>query len=393
MILVTLPKPKLHRPMFNVVFVYFPLTIISSITGNNTGFSVVNGSNSRRQSNIPRIGDNESTCSLQGRLRRDYSPKSIRRNRAIDRLPLYLNGEESPGALEQPDSLNSACCGISSNTSSVYKEKNQLDCIQKKPLAMVRPRQILSSIASSCDDYERFRGCIESETSRRAGGLRESLSLDPFPNHLRRRVECSKLPKLRHRSACSLDAAGTKTSREPLFHEDINIDGNRTRIINNDFKHHRTLHNNELTKQPCEKIATTTCSTQKSIFAKRSSNDCNGSIGTEDPNSPLLQRQGSLNNPHDEILIHKKRWRSLETIGGLVDNNAYFGHDGVGGGGGNKKVLNRNSIRSWLFGLFQGSGFRSNDASLRKDGVGILQTGGVRGFTELPPAPEQESIV
>lgn len=272
----------------SVFFKYFPLTIISSIAGNNAGFSVVNGNNSRRQSNIPRIGDNESTCSLQGRLRRDCSPKSIPRYRAIDRLPLYLNGEEFRHPPEQHESLNSTYCAISGNISSVYKEKIHLECIQKKPLAMVRPRQILSSIASSCDDCERIRGCMESETSRRTGGLRASLSLDPFPNQLRHRVECSNPPKLRHRSACSLDAAITKTSREPLSHEDINIDGNCTRIINNDFKHHRALRNNELTKKPCENHGTTTCSTQKSIFAKRLDNNCNGSIGTEDPNCPLF---------------------------------------------------------------------------------------------------------
>lgn len=75
--------------------------MMCSIAGNNTLYSIVNGNgiNSRRQSNIPRIADNKSTCSLQGHMQRD-SVKSVPRNKAIDRLPLYLN------ALEQPESMN-----------------------------------------------------------------------------------------------------------------------------------------------------------------------------------------------------------------------------------------------------------------------------------------------
>lgn len=336
-------------------------------------------------------------------MQRDYSPKSIPRNRAIERLPLYLNGEETRCALEQPDSLNSTGCGGGGGGggNTLSTNKDHMECAQKKPLAMVRPRQILSSIVSSSDDYQRFRGCIDFDTSRRASGLRESISLDPFPNQLRRRLDCKKLQKLklRNRSVCSLDAGIAIISRDPQYRDDIRIDSSRNRLANNDVVHHRALCNTESTstnvlEQHSETNTTTACTINKTnVPAKHLNNNCNGSIGTEDPNCPLLHRQGSLNSPHDEILLHHKRWRSLETIGGLVDTDvANISRDGSRSGG-NKKVLSRNSIRSWLFGLFQGNGFRSNDASLRKVGVGIMQTGGVRGFTELPPAPEHESIV
>lgn len=340
-------------------------------------------------------------------MQRDYSPKSIPRNRVIERLPLYLNGEEFQSALEQPDSLNSTSCsggGGSGNTMSMNKD--QLEFAQKKPLAMVRPRQILSSIISSSDDYQRFHGCIDFGRSRSTTGLRESLSLDPFPNQLRRRLDYRKLAKikLRNRSVCSLDAGVAIISSDPRYREDI-IDRSQHRLTNNDFIYHRALCNTASTdtnarEQLSKNNTFTICTTNKTnISAKHLNNNCNGSIGTEDPNCPLLHRQGSLNSPHDEILLHHKRWRSLETIGDLVDIDApNIGHNGGDGGGGggdgvNKKTISRNSIRSWLFGLFHGNGFRSNDASLRKVGVGIMQTGGVRGFTELPSAPEHESIV
>lgn len=382
--------------------------MICFIAGNNTGYSIVNGNgngnNSRRQSNIPRFGDNESTCSLQGCMQRDYSPKSIPRNRAIERLPLYLNGEEFQSALEQPDSLNStSCSGGGGAENAMSTNKDQLECAQKKPLAKVRPRQILSSIKSSLDDYQSFHGCIDFERSRSISGLRESLSLDPFPNQLRRRLDYRKLAKLklRNRSVCSLDAGVAIISSDPRYREDI-IDRSRNRLTNNEFIYQRAICNTALTdtktrEQLSKNNLFTICTTNKTnISAKHLNNNCNGSIGIEDPNCPLLHRQGSLNSPHDEILLHHKRWRSLETVGGLVDTDAMnIDHDagGGGGGGGDKKVLTRNSIRSWLFGLFHGNGFRSNDASLRKVGVGIMQAGGVRGFTELPSAPEHESIV
>lgn len=352
-----------------------------SIAGNNTLYSIVNGNgiNSRRQSNIPRIADNESTCSLQGLMQRD-SVKSVPRNKAIDRLPLYLN------ALEQPESMNKNY-NAAGNLPS--KKKEQLESTQKKPLAMVRPRQILSTNILTSGDNQCFRSCTDFESSTRFNVLRESISLDPFPNQLRRRLDCKKLLKLksRNRSACSLDAcvAIISPDRDQNYREDNIIDGTRNRLCV------ERCYTNVIEQLNENRISATSTSNNMNISAKHLNNNCNSPTGTDDVNCPLLQRQGSLNNPHDDILLHHKRWRSLETIGGLADADvANIGHDNCGG---NKKALSRNSIRSWLFGLFQGSGFRSNDASLRKVGTGIMQTSGVRGFTELPPATEHESIV
>lgn len=73
-------------------------------------------------------------------------------------------------------------------------------------------------------------------------------------------------------------------------------------------------------------------------------------------------------------LASAKRWKSLDQVPG----------DNIPPGlGQNKKLLERGSIRSWLFGLFNRNGLRTSDASLRK---GIHS-----GYTDLQA--EKESIV
>lgn len=228
----------------------------------------------------------------------------------MDRAPLYLS-EDSQKAIEAPDSD-----------------------FTRKPLAMVRPRQILCSLSGS-DDYARFfdQPCCN---------LRESRSLDPFPSQLRRRTEIIKLPAL----------LGKRSSRS--------LDGGGVAMISSNPN--------------CE------VETSKKDFFKHLNNNCNGSIGIDDPHCPLIFRQGSLNSPHDENLLQIKRWRSLETVAADDDVQS-------------KKSFNRGSIKSWLVGIFQGNGLRSSNASLRK--VGVMQSGvrGLPGFGELPTAPEHESIV
>lgn len=312
-------------------------------------------------------------------MQRGCSSKSVGRNKAIDRLPLYLN------ELDPPESLNE-CYTATGNISS--KNKDHLECTQKKPLAMVRPRQILSSDISPARDYQCFRSCIDFESGPSVNGLRQSISLDPFPNQLRRRIDCKKLLKLklRNRSVCSLDAGVAIISRDQYYQEDNIIDVSPNRFCNAERSNA-----NVMDQLSDNYISATSASNNINTSGKHLNNNFNSQTGTEDVNCPLLHRQGSLKNPHDEVLLHHKRWRSLETIGGLVDADvAKTGQDNCGG---NKKTLSRNSIRSWLFGLFQGTSFRSNDASLRKVGASIMQTGGVRGFTELPTASEHESIV
>lgn len=264
--------------------------------------------------------DGESTYSLQGSVHAQReSPRPSQRK--LDRAPLYLP-DDSRAPVEQPD-------------------MEQLEFI-RKPLAMVRPspRQILSSIVSSGDEYSRFDGL-----DLDCHNLRESRSLDPFPTQLRRRTDIVKMPSIiGKRSSRSLDGG-----RVAMISNNPNCGGNDNPSKKNSYKH---LNNN-----------------------------CNGSIGIDDAHCPLIVRQGSLNSPHDDSLLQQtKRWRSLETV--AVDDDLQ-----------SKKSLNRGSIKSWLVGIFQGNGLRSSNASLRK--VGVMQSGvrGLTGFGELPTAPEHESIV
>lgn len=290
------------------------------------------GFGSRRQSLIPR-GDIESTYSLQGSMhtQRD-SPRPS--HRKYDRAPLFINHD-------------------SNSTWDHMSEAEQLEFI-RKPLAMVRPRQILSSSANTSDDHSRIRDL--------QSNLRECKSLDPFPSsQLRKRTESIKLPiKMAKQSSRSLDGGGGVS----MISYDPNFISDRNRLITSNDPNG----GNEIIPK------------KDRLSYKHLNNNCNGSIGAEDPNCPLLFRQASLNSPHDDSMLLAKRWRSLETVGG----DEYLE---------TKKTPNNGSIKQWLVGIFNGNGFRSSNASLRK--VGAMQSGvrGLPGFGELPSAPEHESIV
>lgn len=306
---------------------------------------------SRRESTIPRFMDGDSMNSLHlhgsGQHEREYSPKSSQRN---DRIPLPLSGEDSQLTLEQPDSIN--------GDQNLNSEGSL-----KKPLAMVRPHRILTSIkSSSSDDYNIFHsrpsidGC--------AGNLRESRSLEPFPSLLRRRGDYVKLAtlKMSKTSSRSLDAGVAMISYNPSYYGLADLFPN---VMENDWGRCSDTIVNTKKKKPTYKYI---------------NNNCNGSIMTEDPNCPLLFR-GSLNTnqiANNETIKCPKRWRSLET----VDNETKT-----------KKELPRGTIRSWLFGLFQGSGIRASDVSLRKVNAMQSSVKGMPAFCDLPPAPENESMV
>lgn len=205
--------------------------------------------------------------------------------------------------------------------------------LSRKPLAMVRPRQILSSLKSN----EEFSTLRDPNSN-----LRESKSLDRFPSQLRKRQDNVKIPiKMEKLSSRSLDCG--------------------VAMIVNDYPN----------VEP--KLS-------RKISSKHLNNNCNGSIALEDPKCPLLLRQGSLNSPHDDSMLQTKRWRSLETVGGDEDVE-------------NKKSFTRNSIKSWLVGFFQSNGLRSSNSSLRKVGVVQNTVKELAGFSELPSSPENESIV
>lgn len=70
---------------------------------------------------------------------------------------------------------------------------------------------------------------------------------------------------------------------------------------------------------------------------------------TEGPNGERVMGNGAL---VCDPLLDTKRWHSLEDMP-LQNENS-------------KKIITRSSLRAWLFGLFNNSGYRNSDASLRK---------------------------
>lgn len=268
------------------------------------------GTGSRRQSSVPRP-EAESTYSLQGSLHAQKgSPRPS--HRKLDRSPLYLN-----------NGSNNVLC---------QSDLDQFE-LNRKPLAMVRPRQILSSLKSN----EELPSLRDPNSN-----LRESKSLDRFPSQLRKRHDPKVQTKMEKLSSRSLDCGVSM-----IVSDETNFEPKLSRKIS----------------------------------SKHLNNNCNGSIAMEDPKCPLLLRQGSLNSPHDDTMLQQtKRWRSLETIGGDEDVE-------------NKKSFTRNSIKSWLVGFFQSNGLRSSNSSLRKVGVVQNTVKELAGFSELPSSPENESIV
>lgn len=262
----------------------------------------------------------ESTYSLQGSYigARD-SPKPV--NRRIERIPLYLN-EDSHTTLENPEAEN----------------PEQNDTNDKRPLAVVRPRHILRSIASS-DEYSQF--------TNSSNLIRHSRSLDPFPSIIRRRSENTKLlqPKNKKKDlAASLEHGFSNISSHP-----------------SGISEHKT--NNK-----------------EDDMYKYPNNNCNGSIGNDDPdNSPLIRQTSVTNNDAEDVPFLTKRWRSLEEI--ALDEETS-----------SKTSITKRSLKSWLAGILHGNGFKSSDASLRKVNP-IQPSTGLLTFNEIQANVQKESIV
>lgn len=258
----------------------------------------------------------ESTYSLQGSFigPRDSPRPSQRRT---ERTPLYLN-EESRATMETPEH---------------EMNDSTTDLVEKRPLAIVRPRHQLRSIASS-DEYSRFLNMD--------GHLRESRSLDPFPCQLRKRNESVKFnDKVKKKSSISLEQGVSFINAHP--------GGNA----------------NDQTPIDLYKYA---------------NNNCNGSIGIDDANCPLLLRQTSL-TAADADDIHTafltKKWRSCEAVG-MEDENC-------------SASLPKGSLKSWLLGLLHG-GFKSSNASLKRVNA-IQSVKDVPVFSEIKAGTQKESVV
>ncbi|CAH1099339.1 unnamed protein product [Psylliodes chrysocephalus] len=204
-----------------------------------------------------------------------------------------------------------------------------------------RPRRVLSSIASSCDEHQRSQGMLNR--------IRESKSLDPLPFF-----------------------KGNKPSEL------------MERFLNGERKSTRSL-------ESCEKCG------EIQIIAlpedKMTNNNFpNGNLFPqenvhhymEDVQAPLLnavqqniasirRRGGSAVDDLPESEFSKK-WRSLEAVstscGQLSDVPS-------------KKSVSKSALKSWLVSLFSGSGFKSSSTSLRK--------GNLNEYNNLQV--EKESIV
>lgn len=290
---------------------------------------------------------------------------------------MYLNGENSRTTVGLSESqTNNIICKISDDELNNQHQLDHLDCFGKKPLAMVRPRRILRS----SNNVNHFLSTIDLNYNL-AGRLRECRSLDWIPNRLRNRNDMKRqhISKLKDQSTCSLDAGVAMINHDPipfslncLQNNHFELDSNRMNIgirrnDSNISAIAATTTNNSITNRNNSKL-----------HYKLLNNNCNRA---EEAQCPLLFRQNSLSRgPQDEMLSHQKRWRSLESIDNRHDAESIST---------SKKNTNRGSIRSWLYNLFQGHhGF--NDSSLRK--VGVVQSH-VKGFGDLPSAPEHESIV
>lgn len=296
---------------------------------------------SRRQSSVHRT-DIESSHSLQG-----YGPKDSPRPmpRRFDRLPLYR---------------------IEKNTIDNSENENLIDSANnQKPVIM--PKPIMKSITSSSDQYPRFRNSDYV--------LRESKSLDPFPSQLRKRIDTIQSPEIFQKddfNSYDIDVDNncykTGTSSSSVVES-----GNDNKYCNNEI-----ISNNDDSDSKISSI---------DIAYKYLNNNCNGLINNEDAHCPLLLRQQSLtDHPHggkvcsQPTISHPKPWRSLIELQPieLHEDNC------------SKKSQARGSFKSWLVGIFQGNGFKSSDASLRK--TAILPSG-LTSFGEIQAGPERESNV
>lgn len=138
-----------------------------------------------------------------------------------------------------------------------------------------------------------------------------------------------------------------------------------------------------LPKQSCEKCLTALSTlTLKSnrVDKQQQQPFLNGNIltisdsvsnGLDDVQQPLLTCSES--NSDIKIIpkqqkVNEKRWHSLEDVTTVIDHHICLNDDDQ-----SKKIISRNSIRSWFInqfnGLFNGNGLRNSNASLRKNNM------------------------
>lgn len=271
--------------------------------------------------------------------------------------PLFCRPRRSPKL--NPDSRQPSVCGgfggmHSRRHSSVPRDPggskltintafgSQIIEAPEETRRTVRPRRVLSSIASSSDEHNKSQGMLNR--------IRESKSLDPLPVGKNNKAIdlIDKFLKGPNRSTRSLENCDKCGEIQIIAIPD-------DKLMNNNFP------NGNLVNIPPD----------------------NTSSYKEDAQVPLLnatqnpvivrRRGGSAVDDIPESDV-SKRWRSLEAVPTSCDQLSDIQ---------NKKTVPRNSIKNWLVGLFNGNGLKSSNTSLRK---GVLNE-----YNNLQP--EKESIV
>ncbi|KAJ1522077.1 hypothetical protein ONE63_002388 [Megalurothrips usitatus] len=317
------------------------------------GFGGIPGAGSRRQSSVPRGNsqdvDSSSTLGLGG-----VSGGSILGGvlgSVSGNLPGVLAGSLNNSSNNSPSGRPlrkvQITSGADASSKSTLNSQNLLENKTEEPLQThPRPRRLLSSVASSSATAGYSSESDDEAGLTKHGPVRESRSLDPFPMD----VELEQLP----RKQIPLSQVRRRCTRS-LEHCDL-FDRVRPGV---DIPLHKNNHH---------------------TFPNGAVSGVNPSVmvgaSSEDVRVPLLAPADSL-IPRGAVLVPSKRWRSLEQLKPTVttSNPTYF----VDG----RKADVRGSIKSWLYGLFNGNGLRSSETSLRK--------GMHSGYSDLQS--EKESIV
>lgn len=292
----------------------------ASFCGPISGFG---GMNSRRHSSVPRGTSIEvestSTVHNSSPLTNRHTHNKINRH--------MLNVPESGSKL----TVNTAF-------GSQVIDPNDLE--NRRGL---RPRRVLSSIASSSDEHNKSQGMLNK--------IRESKSLDPLPLVKSKQLELpNKFLQTIKRSTKSLENCEKCGDIRIIAVPD-------NRLINNNF--------------PNGNVVNITTEDNISLIE-----DAEVPLLSKNPNPMVVHRRRRGSDGEDLTEEQStKRWRSLESVPAACDQLS----DDLQ----NKKNIPRHSIRSWIVGLFNGNGLKSSSTSLRK---GVLNE-----YNNLQA--EKESIV
>nr|CAD7457814.1 unnamed protein product [Timema tahoe] len=298
------------------------------------------GAGSRRQSSIPRGAsvdvDSTSSLGLVAALN-NHINNSSPAGRSIKRPPLYLTDNASR------TTLNASATNLARNDQGADNRSDDVE------IQLDRRKESAAS-----DEYGDIH---DSNTLPRS--KKSSRSLDPFPDARGRRLELPTMSlQVPKRSSRSLENCVGCSDRKTLP---------ASLAENNNYP------NGDVILVPTPHAETVLGSSREDVETPLL-----GDAGDTD-NVVIVnchKRRGRSGGETFPEFLPAKRWRSLEEVVGGDDGTVSSANPG-------KKLIPRGSLRSWLFGLFNGNGLRTSDASLRKGLHG--------GYSDLQS--EKESIV